>query len=108
MKKCNMCNKEYDDSKMFCPVCGSQLTPVTPAPTPTPTPSKAAVWFGNWGGALLTLLGFVVAWEFHILLGISLVVLGIIFAWSSSNKVNKILSVVLAVITVVLSIWALI
>ncbi len=32
MKKCNVCNKEYDDNLNFCPVCGSKLEEILPQP----------------------------------------------------------------------------
>lgn len=99
MKKCSTCNKEYDDTKMFCPVCGGQLTSVM---NTSPKPSSSPSWFENWGGVLLTLIGLVVAWEVHAILGFVLAVIGIISGWSSPNKINKILSVIVGAITVLL------
>lgn len=101
MKKCGTCNREYDDSKMFCPVCGEQLTSVTPEPAKATAPT----WFENWGGVLLAVLGLIVAWEVHALFGFALAVVGIIFGWSSPNQINKILSIVVGAITVILVIW---
>lgn len=101
MKKCGTCNKEYDDSKMFCPVCGGQLTSVTPEPAKTAAPT----WFENWGGILLTLVGLFIAWEVHALVGFALAVVGMISGWSSPNKINKILSLVVGGITTILVIW---
>ena len=102
MKKCNVCNKEYDDSKMFCPVCGGQLTTVTTTPSGS---NSLPSWFENWGGILLTLAGLIIAWEVHAVFGFTLAVLGIIFGWSSSNKINKYFSVIVGAITVLLFIW---
>lgn len=101
MKKCSVCNKEYDDSKMFCPSCGGQLVPVAPSPQPSVSPS----WFENWGGILLAAIGLIVAWELSAVLGFALAVVGIICGWSSHNNLNKILSVVVGGITILLFIW---
>lgn len=103
MKKCNNCSKEYDDSKMFCPLCGGQLTPVAPPPTPASNASPS--FFENWGGVLLAVIGLIIAWEVHAVFGFALAVLGLIWGWSSPNKINKILSAVVGGITILLFIW---
>ena len=102
MKKCSKCGKEYDDSKMFCPVCGGQLTSVAPV---TPKPNTSPSWIENWGGVLLTVIGLIIAWEVHAVFGFALAVLGLIWGWSSPNKINKILSAVVGGITILLFIW---
>lgn len=102
MKKCSVCNKEYDDSRMFCPTCGGQLTTVTTTP---PSSNAAPSWFENWGGVLLALIGLIVAWEVHAVFGFALAVVGIICGWSSPNKINKIMSAIVGVITILLFIW---
>ena len=99
MKKCSTCNKEYDDSKMFCPVCGGQLTSVAPTPSKSITSSS---WFENWGGVLLTLIGLVITWEISALFGTVIAVVGIICGWSSPNKINKILSGIVGVLTILI------
>ena len=102
MKKCNTCNKEYDDSKAFCPVCGGQLTTVTT----TPSGSNAAPsWFENWAGIVFTLAGLIIAWELNVIIGVALGVVGIICGWSSPNQINKVMSVIVGAITIVLFIW---
>lgn len=105
MKKCIKCNKEYDDSKMFCPTCGSQLTVAAPMPIKTKTSPS---WLENWGGVLLALIGLIVAWEVNAVFGFALAVVGIIWGWSSPNKINKVMSVVVGVVTILLFIgWIL-
>lgn len=101
MKRCNMCNKEYDDGKMFCPACGGPLTDVTTPIKPSVSPS----WFENWGGVLLALIGLFVAWEIHAVIGFVLAIIGIISGWSSPNNLNKVLSVIVGGITILLFIW---
>ncbi len=103
MKKCSTCNQEYDDSKLFCPVCGEQLTDVTP--TPTPPKSEALPWYKNWGGVLLALAGLIIAWEVNAMFGFALAILGMVFGWSSPNKINKISSLIVGAVTVMLFIW---
>lgn len=102
MKKCSKCGKEYDDGKMFCPACGGELTAVTPAPAKT---NASPSWFENWGGALLAVIGLIVAWEVHAVFGVALAVVGIIYGWSSPNSANKVLSAIVGGITVLLFIW---
>ena len=102
MKKCSKCNKEYDDSKMFCPACGGQLVPVSTTPSDSkPAPS----WLENWGGLLLAVVGLIVAWEVHAVFGTALAVVGIIWGWSSPNQINKISSLIVGIITILLFIW---
>lgn len=103
MKKCNNCSKEYDDSKMFCPLCGGQLTPVAPPPTPASNASPS--FFENWGGVLLALVGLIVAWEVDAMFGTALAVIGIICGWASPNNTNKILSIIVGGITILLFIF---
>jgi hypothetical protein len=41
MKKCNNCNLEYEDSKMFCSQCGGPLIPVVPSAGMTQQPQNS-------------------------------------------------------------------
>lgn len=98
MKKCVKCNKQYDDSKMFCPTCGGQLVSVTPSPTS----SSSGSWFDRWGGILLAVVGILIAWELNAVFGLAVAVVGVVSGYNSSNTVNKIGSIAAGVIAALL------
>ena len=124
MKKCVTCNKEYDDSKQFCPACGSKLTdadaaaapveaaPVEAAPVEAAAPSASSTAssggfdikaiFEKWNGSILTVLAVVIEWYFSLVFGFIVAILGIVLGWKSGNQTNKIVSIVVGVIAILL------
>ncbi len=123
MKKCPKCAAEYDDSRSFCAACGTQLeavqpassepaasgstTPSTPGPTPPSTPARPTTpstpgFFENWGGVLVAALGLFIEYEWSIMLGTALAVVGFITSLRSTNAINKAGAGVLCVIAVIL------
>lgn len=38
--KCPSCNLELGENAKFCPICGTKVVPVQPAPEPAPAPAK--------------------------------------------------------------------
>lgn len=89
MKKCNSCNKEFSDDKIFCPECGSQLTVVK-----AKVNTDGGAIFGNWAGAILTILGLILMWEISWMIGGAIVAVGFFGGISSTNTANKIISCV--------------
>jgi len=98
MKQCLKCNKQYDDTKMFCPSCGGQLTPVATG-VPSGSPAASETWFARWGGTLLAVLGVFVTWEISWTLGLVLGISGAVLGCKSQNTANKVLSIIAAVVT---------
>lgn len=106
MKKCVKCNKQYDDSKMFCPTCGGQLVPVTPSSSTSSSGSSS--WFDQWGGILLAAVGILIEWELSAVFGLAVAAVGVVCGYNSTNTVNKIGSIVAGVIAALLFlIWIL-
>lgn len=97
MKKCTHCNKEFDDSTMFCPHCGSQLE--VSKPTVISTNSNG---FANWAGTILTILGLFLMWEVDWVWGAIIGAMGVISGIKSSNSVNKAISCMAGVVGVLL------
>lgn len=108
MKKCQNCNRTYDDSKMFCPNCGTKLVLEQPSvPTPA-TNSNSASFMDQWGGLLLSALGLLIEWEFSVLIGVVIAGVGLMSGINSSNNINRIGSILIAVIAALLFlIWLL-
>ncbi len=118
MKKCTNCNKEYDDSKTFCPKCGSLLISVTTAGTGAATtpgttgnsnvsgqptaPGKEAPWYVQWKGTLLAVAGLIIEWYLSAFVGAVLIGVGFILGKDSPASGNKIASTVLLVIGIIL------
>lgn len=118
MKRCANCNKEFDDSKMFCPECGNPLsyaasgTSGTTAPSgfngnlntagrPV-TPAPESPWYVQWKGTILAVIGLIVEWEWNVVLGVALVVTGFILDKDSQNPGNKAVTAVLLVIGIIM------
>lgn len=97
MKKCNKCNREFSDDKMFCPECGNQLTALKPKVN-----IDGGAGLGNWAGAILTVVGLIVMWEISWIYGGALVVVGLIAGTGSTNVANKIISWVCTAIAVLM------
>jgi hypothetical protein len=95
MKKCNTCNKEYDESRSFCPMCGRNLVPVI-------TTQVQTSWIENWGGFLAALVGLFIAWVISAFAGLVISILGILWGVTSQNKLNKVLSIAVGAVTILL------
>jgi len=114
MKQCLNCNKQYDDTKMFCPSCGRQLT-LVPTEVPSVSPAATETWFARWGGTLLAGLGLFVAgaavgqsgWELFWTLGLVLAISGAILGCESQNTANKVSSMIAAVVTAIMVLMSL-
>ncbi len=102
MKKCAKCNKQYDDSKMFCPICGEKLAEAPASSGSASSGAGSSSWFGQWGGILLAVVGILIAWEIHAVLGFAITAVGVVFGHNSSNKINKIGTIVAGVIAALL------
>lgn len=114
MKKCVICNKEYDDSKQFCPACGGKLTdadaaaaPVEAAVPSTPSETSSGGFdikaiFEKWNGAILTVLAVLIEWYLSLVVGFVVAIVGIVAGWKSGNQINKIVSIVVGIIAILL------
>lgn len=60
--------------------------------------------FNQWFGTIVTVLSLLITWEMSMLFGSVLAVAGIIAGLSSSNNVNKVISVIVGAISICLSI----
>lgn len=119
MKRCANCNKEFDDSKLFCPECGSPLpsaatfgTSGTTAPSgfngnlntagrPV-TPAPETPWYSQWKGTILAVIGLIVEWEWSALFGAILIGVGFVLGKDSQNSGNKVVTTSLLVIGIIL------
>jgi len=100
MKKCVKCNTQYDDGKLFCPVCGEQL--VSDPSGAQPRSTGPGSFFSRWLGILLGILGLIIEWGSSLLIGFVVALVGAAFGYASSNKINKMGSIVLAIVAAVL------
>lgn len=118
MKRCTNCNKDYEDSKLFCPECGGSLVLAANAvveetkampnsdgnsnssgQTGTPTESP---WYIQWAGTILAVVGLIIEWEIALTFGVVLTIVGFILAKNSPIQINKIVATVLMVIGILL------
>lgn len=105
MKKCPNCQSVFEDSKGFCPKCGAALESVTQTQTRTPAPSGAGnAFFAGWGGLIMGVVGLLICWELSAVLGCAIAIGGAVFGWQSDNAVNKIGSLILAIVSGVLTV----
>ncbi|MCM1542884.1 MAG: hypothetical protein NC121_16715 [Blautia sp.] len=118
MKRCANCNKNYEDSKAFCPGCGGALIPVAntfaentkAAPTSGGNSgssgqagtSAESPWYFQWAGTILAVVGLIIEWELSAIFGAALTIVGFILAKDSPIQTNKIVATVLLVIGIVL------
>ena len=112
MKQCLKCNKQYDDSKMFCPVCGEKLETAASS-SENETKSKVTNALGGngnqqfeglqqWSGTILAAVGLLVEWEWSIFFGMVLAVCGAVLGYKSPNQINKGAAIVIGVISLIL------
>ena len=87
MKKCPKCNNEYPDSQGFCSLCGSALE-IANSSFQVINRSGGKD-HSNWFGVVFGIIGFFIAWEFSMLLGIALNFAGLNYAHSSHNGALK-------------------
>ena len=106
MKKCPNCQNVYEDSKGFCPKCGAALVDAgVQQETVTPTPAKTGNgFFAKWGALLLGIVGLIICWELSALFGCAIAVAGAFLGWQSENIINKVGSIILAVVCAIMTI----
>lgn len=126
MKTCENCHRTYDDSSFFCPECGKKLVVQNSNNQPTDISNRVTVENGNskkdtykelvkskteewdtsdnvlmrWLPSLISICGLLIAWYFSALVGFGFSVCGIIFGAYSSNELNKLVSLMVGIITV--------
>lgn len=110
MKKCINCNREYDDSKMFCPECGASLvsneSSVINANLNTerktdPAPVSSVPWYQQWMGTIICIVGLLIEWEINAIVGTAVIVSGFLQA-NKTNSKDKIVSAILLGIGIIL------
>lgn len=99
MKKCPNCQNVYDDTKGFCPTCGVALVDETQN-----TSAGGGEFFEKWGALLLGAVGLIICWFISAVVGCVISIIGAVSGWRSSNVINKIGSIILAVICLVLTV----
>ena len=98
MKKCPKCNNEYSDSQGFCSLCGSALE-IANSSFQVINRSGGKD-HSNWFGVAFGIVGFFIAWEFSMLLGIALNFAGLNYAHSSNNTTLKWIAYIINVLSI--------
>ena len=118
MKICNKCNAKFEDSNVFCPVCGEKLETLDQTNNNNNVINNLSEYlkaksdsFDNnenvlirWLPSILTVLGLIIAWNWYALLGMVVAIVGILYGWFSKNQLNKIITMVVGIITIILCI----
>lgn len=136
MKQCQKCKRIFEDAAFYCPECGEELqeyvqtqyqTTVTSNQTAqtnkkdstvavllsqaaekTAEMDKSDNMLIRWLPTLLSIIGFIVCWNWNWLWGSVIAIIGYIYGRTSQNKVNKYLSIIAAVACVLLTLLALV
>lgn len=114
MKVCNKCNQRYDDSQVYCQECGEKLTAMDKAATAGGCLNSIRQQVGQWDQhqsflmrwlpAILSVVGLLVAWELSAVFGMVFALCGTLYGWFSSNQLNKIISIVVGLVVIILAI----
>ncbi len=111
MKICPTCNKTYEDSIMYCTVCGTKLidyqgnanqnnNSVTPQ---MPNHSGNMPQQGGitcWLPLILSVVGILVWWNYHTWAGMFFAIVGALIGWSSEYKFIKNICIAVCIIVV--------
>lgn len=121
MRTCSKCQREYDDSMVFCPECGTKLENFVPVPSEPVTVGVTQQFkdasakldgsenaFAQFLASILAIVGLLISWEVSAFIGAVIAGIGLAVGWYSTNQLNKIVSLTVGVATVILSIWAMI
>ena len=122
MRICSGCGKILEDDALFCTECGCKTVESNPPSEPPQEPSSNTVleyikkkteeWDNSdnvlfrWLPSLLSIIGLIVAWEFSILFGLALSVCGIVFGSTTKNKANKIVSLAVGILCILICLVA--
>ena len=97
MKICKKCNHTFDDSAGFCPDCGEKLQIIR-----YEEPKKTSKFMTRYFAAIASIIGFIVAMYIYTEIGFAFSIVGILCGAFSKNKVNRVVSIVLGIITILL------
>jgi hypothetical protein len=118
MKKCvnASCGKMIPDENLFCESCGTRQViadnsreQASASVTTTSASSFASMFSKPWFPLVLAVVSFIVAWYFSAWLGFGIGGASIYYAYrmyKSDKKGIHVLSIILAVISMAISIWA--
>lgn len=102
MKRCTKCNQEYDDSKVFCAKCGSQLASITPTGQSTAKSNTGTMQGLDWIAIIAAVIGLIVEWNTSALFGMAAVAGGFVAGNQSSNSGIKTIVRILFVIGLIM------
>lgn len=121
MRKCSKCQREFDDLVAFCPECGTKLENFVPVPSEPVTVGAMQQYkdasakldssenvLAQFLASILVIVGLIITWEVSALIGLVIAAVGLLIGWYSTNQLNKIVSLTVGIVTVVLSIWTII
>ena len=115
MKICKKCNHTFDDSAGFCPDCGEKLQIIK-----YEEPKKTSKFLGaiknkseeydnnsksvtRYFAAIASIIGFIVAWYIRsTVIGFAFAIVGVLYGVFSKNTVNRVVSILLGIITILL------
>ena len=114
MKICKKCNHTFDDSAGFCPDCGEKLQIIK-----YEEPKKTSKFLGaiknkseeydnnsksvtRYFAAIASIIGFIVAMYIYTEIGFAFSIVGILCGAFSKNTVNRVVSILLGIITILL------
>ena len=97
MKICKKCNHTFDDSAGFCPDCGEKLQIIR-----YEEPKKTSKFMTRYFAAIASIIGFIVAWYIYTEMGFVFAIVGILCGAFSKNTVNRVVSILLGIITILL------
>lgn len=120
MKQCQKCKRVFEDTAFYCPECGEELKAYVQAPQTTVQANNASAAsaqpgqaekkdsdstdtaLGGWLATVLGIVGLLICWYVSALFGMAIAVVGGLSGWKSSNIVNKLISTVAAVVSIIL------
>ena len=116
MKICKKCNTIFDDSNVFCPECGEKLETLDQTNNNNNVINNLSEYlkaksdaFDNnenvlirWLPSILSVLGLIIACDWYALLGMVVAIVGVLYGWFSKNQQNKIITMVVGIITIIL------
>lgn len=97
MKICKKCNHTFDDSAGFCPDCGEKLQIIR-----YEEPKKTSKFMTRYFATIASIIGFIVAWYIDTSIGFVFSIVGILCGAFSKNTVNRVVSILLGIITILL------